>query len=105
MAAFISQNELKSLIHRYSDVLKQSIRVDAIYLFGSYLTEKADIDSDIDLFVVSPDFTDDITYNHLTLMRARRDIDLRIEPHPVKSDEIDSNVLFEICKTTMKKVI
>lgn len=105
MSAVINQSELVTLIHRYSDVLKQTIRVDAIYLFGSYLTGKADKDSDIDLLVVSPDFTDDINYNHLTLMRARREIDYRIEPHSVKSDEVDTNVLFEICKNNMKKVI
>ncbi len=105
MAAFIDQNELILLINKYAEVLKKEIRIDAIYLFGSYSTGKADKDSDIDLLIVSPDFTDDIDSNHLTLMRARREIDYRIEPHPVKSDEINSNYLYEVCKQTLKKVI
>lgn len=105
MAAIIDKNEMIDLIKRYHDVLKQSMLVDAIYLFGSYSRGTADQDSDIDLLVVSPDFTDDIIEDRMKLMRARREVDYRIEPHPVLRGKLDSSVLFTIAKREMQRVI
>lgn len=105
MAAVYNRNELIDLIKRYSEILRNSMQVDQIYLFGSYATGKADADSDIDLLIVSPDFTDDFVQNQLILMRARREIDYRIEPHPVLTKDLDSNILFTIAKKEMLRLI
>ncbi len=105
MAAVYNRNELIDLINRYADVLRKSIQIDQIYLFGSYSTGKADADSDIDLLIVSPDYSDDWVENQLTLMRARREIDYRIEPHPVLTKELDSNILFAIAQKEMQRVV
>jgi predicted nucleotidyltransferase len=67
----------------YIQALSPSVQVSAAYLFGSYAKGCATPDSDIDILVISPDFQGDPIQNRLTLMRARRAIDLRIEPHPL----------------------
>jgi len=105
MADIVSRTELISIITRYAELLRQSLRIDAIYLFGSYATGKANRDSDIDLLVVSPDFSDDLIENQLQLMRTRRQVDYRIEPHHVLSNELDFNILFSIAQTEMQKII
>ena len=75
------------------------------YLFGSYRLGKASRDRDIDLLVVSPDFTDNVIEDRMKLMRARREVDYRIEPHPVMRGKLDSSVLFTIAKREMQRVI
>lgn len=42
MAAVYNRTELTDLIKRYADVLRKSIQIDQIYLFGSYSTGKAE---------------------------------------------------------------
>ncbi|HPH60538.1 MAG: nucleotidyltransferase domain-containing protein [Candidatus Cloacimonetes bacterium] len=105
MAAVLDKYEMIDLIKRYYDVLRESMLIDAIYLFGSYSRGKADQDSDIDLLVVSPDFTDNVIEDRMKLMRARREVDYRIEPHPVMRGKLDSSVLFTIAKREMLRVI
>ncbi|MDD4310385.1 MAG: nucleotidyltransferase domain-containing protein [Candidatus Cloacimonetes bacterium] len=105
MADIVSRTELINIISRYAELLRLSLRIDAIYLFGSYATGKAPQDSDIDLLVVSPDFSDDLVENQMQLMRTRRQVDYRIEPHPVLTNELDSNILFSIAQLEMQKII
>ncbi len=105
MDAVLNQRELKALIHSYAEILRRQIRIDAIYLFGSYARNMADQDSDIDLVVVSPDFGDNIVENQLTLLRARRSIDYRIEPHPVLTADLDSSILFTLAAREMRKIV
>jgi predicted nucleotidyltransferase len=77
---------------RYSDVLKEHINVDKLILFGSFAKNLQHQDSDIDIAVVSPDFTGDRVADQLSLMRYRRKVDLRIEPVPFRpQDFIASN--------------
>ncbi len=101
----LNQRDLKTLIRRYADVLRKQMRIDAIYLFGSYARNKADKFSDIDLLIVSPDFGDNLLENQLKLLRARRGIDYRIEPHPVLSEDLDSSVLFTLASGEMRKIV
>jgi predicted nucleotidyltransferase len=72
---------------RYSDVLKEHINVEKLILFGSFAKNQQLQDSDIDIAVVSPDFTGDRIADQLNLMRYRRQVDLRIEPVPFKPQE------------------
>lgn len=47
----------EELVRRTVDYLRQEIRVDQAVLFGSHATGDADEWSDVDLAVVSPDFS------------------------------------------------
>ncbi|OFY88036.1 MAG: nucleotidyltransferase, partial [Bacteroidetes bacterium RIFCSPLOWO2_12_FULL_31_6] len=70
-----------------------------IILFGSYTKGTQTENSDIDIAIVFKDFKDTLNMQ-LELMRLRRKIDSRIEPHPFR--EIDFNasnpVVYEILK-------
>ena len=105
MAAVIGRDELLRLIKRYSEALSRTMEVDAIYLFGSYSRGTASLDSDIDLLVVSPDFSANLVENQLKLLRVRREIDYWIEPHPVLRGELASSILFTIANKEMQRVI
>ena len=105
MAAIANRDEISLLLRQYAAVLKQTMQVDAIYLFGSYAKGEASPDSDIDVLVLSPDFADDVLENQMQLMRARRKIDLRIESHPIKTDLLQESALFEMVAQSAIKVI
>ena len=67
-------------------VLKeQGINIMAAYLFGSYAKGNPHKWSDIDIAIVSPDFSSSRFDNSLRLMKIASKIDLSIEPvayHP-----------------------
>ena len=101
MAQSDYKQEIVNIVSRYADAVRQDLRVNKVILFGSYSKGIQHIDSDIDVAIISPDFTDDIVENQLRLMRYRRAIDLRIEPRPFKPMDFNSQNPFarEIMET------
>ena len=102
MAKRTNKKIIYKIINSYLDVLKKNkIHLSKVYLFGSYVKNKFTEDSDIDLAIVSNDFKNDIVKDNLLLMRLRRNIDLRIEPHPFTDKEfsIYNPFIREIVKT------
>ena len=61
------------------------------YIYGSFAKGTSHKWSDIDLAIISPDFSDDILEDRLYLMRIAASIDDRIEPHPFKKDLFNLN--------------
>jgi len=61
------------------------------YLYGSFSKGTHSEWSDIDLAIVSPDFTEDIFEDRLNLMRLAASIDDRIEPHPFNLERFNCN--------------
>ena len=64
--------------------------ITQFYLFGSFAQGRAQDASDIDIALVlanMPDFFD--AQNQL--MRLRRKIDLRIEPHPIQINDFNAS--------------
>ncbi len=93
----------KSIIDTASKYVKQlptDLDVRKAYLFGSCAKGLDTEDSDIDIAIVIGNMTDFFT-TQMQLMKARRKIDLRIEPHPIgESDFTDMNPFaHEIQKT------
>ena len=78
----------------------------SVYLFGSYVHGKANDDSDIDVAVISEDFSGDVIEDGVLLMRCRRNVDLRIEPHPFRPEEFtpDNPWVAEILRSGVKIV-
>ena len=63
------------------------------FLFGSFAKGTQKVDSDIDIAVVLKDFTSSREIQ-VELMKIRRKIDSRIEPHPFREKEfVKSNPL------------
>jgi len=79
----------KSIINtaiKYLKLIPSDINVKKAYLFGSYATGKENADSDIDIALVIDGMTDFFA-TQMKLMRIRRKIDLRIEPHPIREND------------------
>lgn len=85
---------------RYIKQLPRELGVRKAYLFGSCAKGLDREDSDIDIAVVIGNMSDFFA-TQMQLMRLRRKIDLRIEPHPIgESDFTNMNPFaYEIQKT------
>lgn len=83
----------------YARAVKLKYDYAKIILFGSYAKGNFNEDSDIDIAVVLKDFNN-LSEIQLDLMRLRRPIDSRIEPHPFRENEfsISNPIVNEIVK-------
>jgi len=68
-------------------VKKAGIPVKKVYVFGSYISGKAHIGSDIDICVVSSIFGKDRLKERVMLMNIRSENDGLIEPHPFSPED------------------
>lgn len=64
----------------------QLCRIKSAYLYGSYAKGVATEWSDIDIAVISSDFSEDLFEERVSLMRIAARIDDRIEPYPFLED-------------------
>jgi predicted nucleotidyltransferase len=72
--------------------LKEScVSVDSAYLFGSYAKRSSSKFSDIDVAVISSDFSEDRFEEGIKLARIAGQIDNRIEPIPFTPDTFDED--------------
>lgn len=87
------------IAHQYANVVKSKYDFIKIILFGSYAKGTFHEDSDIDIAVILKDYRNLVDIQ-LDLMRLRRNIDSRIEPHPFREKEFDSTnpIVHEILK-------
>lgn len=91
MAEQFNQNKIKDIAFKYAEAVKLKYNVSDIYLFGGFATGNANVESDIDIAVISDEFTGDIVDDTFELMRLRRKIDVRIEPHPFLQKDFTQN--------------
>jgi predicted nucleotidyltransferase len=78
-------------IRQFLEAVSERYRVQAAYLYGSQARGTATFWSDIDLAIVSPDFSDDLHEERLALMRLAARIDDRIEPQPFTVEKFTEN--------------
>lgn len=93
------KNSIIEIVKRYLQKVRNAgIRVQKAYLYGSYAEGKNQKDSDIDIAIVSPDFTGDRFEDALRLKSLRWNIDLRIEPMPIVPENFtkDNPITYEI---------
>ena len=82
----------KSIINtavRYLKQIPDDLEVKKAFLFGSYAKGLEREDSDIDIALVIGNMND-FFETQMELMRIRRKIDLRIEPHPIEESDFTS---------------
>ena len=82
---------IKDDVKHFIDELRKKYRVHAAYIYGSHSKGNANAWSDIDVAVISPDFSDDLFDERLKLMRIAAFIDDRIEPHPFRVEDFESS--------------
>jgi len=78
-------------VNRFINELRKKYRIQAVYIYGSHSKGDATIWSDIDVAVISPDFSSDLFEERLKLMRLSAFIDDRIEPHPFRVEDFESS--------------
>lgn len=96
--------DIVNIIKKYIDEISKKFEVEAVYLFGSYAKGTNHQDSDIDIAVIlkSDENTIDLMVD---LMMLTDNIDLRIEPHPIKLEDFEmGNPFIDEIKNTGLKV-
>ena len=86
----MDKNDALNIAQKYADAIKANFNYTKIILFGSYAKGNFNEESDIDIAVIFNDYSSLIDMQ-LELMRLRRKIDSRIEPHPFRESEFDSS--------------
>lgn len=66
-----------------------NVKIWRLYLYGSFANDTYNDDSDIDLAIFLDRDELDGFAEDVQLMKLRRDIDLRIEPHPFAKSDLD----------------
>ncbi|MBC8427028.1 MAG: nucleotidyltransferase domain-containing protein [Deltaproteobacteria bacterium] len=84
-------SEIEGVIHRFIALLQKERRVLKVVLYGSHAKGIAGTWSDIDLAVVSPDFSEDLFEERIRLMKLALVIDERIEPTPFRPEDFNEN--------------
>jgi uncharacterized protein len=74
------------IANKYAEAVRANYNNPRIFLFGSYVKGNFSDDSDIDIAVILRDYNNLIDMQ-LELMRLRRKIDSRIEPHPFREKD------------------
>ena len=95
----MDKREAINLAQKYAGLVNANHEMIKMFLFGSYAKGNFNEDSDIDIAVILKDYHN-LNDMQLDLMRLRRKIDSRIEPHPFREREFElSNpIAYEIIK-------
>ena len=92
----MDKNEVIKKVKQYRLLLKDHFQLETVYLFGSYARDNYKEDSDIDVAVVVSNITGDFFSVNPLLWKLRREIDDRIEPILIESNNDRSGFLEEI---------
>ncbi len=84
----MDKTDVMNVAQLYADAVQSKFDFVKIILLGSYAKGNFNDDSDIDIAVVFKDFKN-LLEVQLELIRIRRKIDSRIEPHPFREREFD----------------
>ena len=100
----MSQTEVINIVRAYLVVLKQAgINIDKAYLYGSYARGEANINSDIDLLLVSSQFDTNDDYVLAKPWLYTNRVDFRIEPLAIglkKFTSDDTSPIIEVVRQT-----
>jgi predicted nucleotidyltransferase len=88
-------------VERFLALVRRTYRVDAAYLYGSQVKGTASKWSDIDLAIVSSDFSTNTFMERVALLRLALSVDDRLEPQPFRPEAFgpDSPLVGEILLT------
>ena len=98
--------EINSKVKEFINKVRNKYKISRVYLYGSFAKGISNKWSDIDLAIISPDFSDDNFYDRLSLMHIAASIDDRIEPHPFTSSRFNLNdpLVNEICENGIQVI-
>ena len=84
----MDRTDALNIARKFATAVKTNYDCKQIFLFGSYVKGTYHEESDIDIAVILKEFENPIDIQ-LELMRLRRKIDSRIEPHPFREKDFD----------------
>jgi len=84
----MDKTDALNIARQYASVIKTHFDCKQVFLFGSYAKGTHHEESDIDIAVIINEFENPMDIQ-LELMRLRRKIDSRIEPHPFREKDFD----------------
>jgi predicted nucleotidyltransferase len=95
----MDKEEIIKIAEEYISAVSTKFALQKAVLFGSYAKGDFRPDSDIDIALVLTG-KGDMIQTQIDMMKLRRPIDLRIEPHPFYSEDFNSTnpVVSEIMK-------
>jgi predicted nucleotidyltransferase len=83
--------DVMASVERFLAVVRQRLHIEAAYVYGSQVLGSAKPWSDIDVAVVSADFSNDLFQERVALTQWAAAIDDRIEPQPFTPDRFGPN--------------
>ena len=86
-----ADDQINETIQDFLQEVGKKYHIVSAYIYGSFAKGTAGKWSDIDLAIISPDFSDDVFEDRLNLMRIAASIDDRIEPRPFKMERFIRN--------------
>ena len=101
----IDNKLIMEIVQKYVEKICENYKVYAVILFGSYAKGTNNENSDIDIAIITDDFENDIFDEELNLMKLRRKIDTRIEPHLIRIKDYknaDTPFIKEVIDTGIK---
>ena len=95
----MDKTEAIDIAKKYVKFISAKFPVRKVILFGSFAKGNQYEDSDIDIAIIISN-SNDIIDTQIEMMKLRRNIDLRIEPHPFIEQDFDGTnpVVNEILK-------
>jgi predicted nucleotidyltransferase len=84
-------DSLSKIINYFLEEIQKHYRIDNAYLYGSFAKGTNNKWSDIDIAIISPDFSEDLFEDRLFLMKLAVNIDDRIEPAPFNNKLFNRN--------------
>jgi len=82
--------EIIKIVESFTEEVKKYYKVDFVILFGSFAKGNQHEDSDIDVAVVTKDIQNTFD-DSVKMSRMTWDIDLRIEPHAIRTEDYENN--------------
>ena len=101
----IDNKIIMQIVQKYVEIIRQNYNVESIILFGSYAKGTQHEDRDIDIAIITDDIENDIFDEEVNLMKLRRGIDYRLEPHIIRIEDykkISTPFIQEIINTGIK---
>ena len=86
----MDKREIREIAKKFAQKVAEKYDCVSVILFGSYAKDSNHNDSDIDIAVILKDY-DNLVKIQIELMRIRREIDSRIEPHPIKEKDFNES--------------
>lgn len=96
----MDKGEALKIANKYIDSISTKYVILQAFLFGSFAKGTNHAESDIDIAIVVKNVSD-IIDTQIDMMKLRRKVDLRIEPHPFAFTDFneDNPVVNEILKS------